>query len=578
MLAVSGWSGKSLASWSAAPASARRSWPIACTSRSAASSAIRPPCRRTSAETKRENSEGFSEADFTSVTAAALRSLVSSPEPFWPPECTRISPTSSAGAAAYSTRPSWLSSGRSTSPRTIPHLMELNRDGAARSPSPAMLIWSAVVSLTSDSGSAARTALTAASTLRWLRTSSGPVTSVTFPRTSDARAEDCGDAMMRVSLPHCTPFTRPRGVWRLAVGIVSERRATDCGRSPMHPDVIGGRYRVGRAIGRGGMGTVWLCRDEKLERDVAVKQVGLLPGQSVTASARALREARSSAALSHRNVVTVFDVVEEDGAIWLVMEHVPSRSLSELIKQEGPLDPARVAGIGAQVADGLAAAHAVGTMHRDVKPGNGLVREDGLAKISDFGIARSLGDPALTQSGLLTGTPLYFSPELARGAAPNPASDVWALGATLYAAVEGRPPYRPHENPVAVLHDIATQQPPAPRRAAFLEPVLLRMMDRNPDSRWSMADAAHALRRLAREHSPENTRAETLVAAAPGPHRPVTPKPEQRAARAVASAPAAAGSEPPEPVDPPPDEPRGHWGAYAALAALALLIVVAGVV
>ena len=248
----------------------------------------------------------------------------------------------------------------------------------------------------------------------------------------------------------------------------------------MQPELIGGRYRVQSAIGQGGMGTVWLCRDETLRRDVAVKQVGLLPGESVTDSARAFREARSSAGLSHRNVVTVFDVVEEDGAIWLVMEHVPGRSLSEIIKQDGPLEPAVVADIGAQVAAGLAAAHQAGTMHRDVKPGNVLIREDGVAKISDFGIARSHGDPALTQSGFLTGTPSYFSPELARGAEPGSGTDVWALGATLYAAVEGRSPYEQKTNPVAVLHDITSGQPPRPRRAEFLEPALLRMMDRNP--------------------------------------------------------------------------------------------------
>ncbi len=278
----------------------------------------------------------------------------------------------------------------------------------------------------------------------------------------------------------------------------------------MQPELIGGRYRVLRAVGRGGMGTVWLARDELLHREVAVKQVGLLPGESVTDSARALREARSSAALSHRNVVTVFDVVEQDG-IWLVMEYVPSRSLADLVAQEGPLEPAVVADIGAQVADGLAAAHAVGTMHRDVKPGNVLVRDDGLAKVSDFGIARSAGDPALTQSGLLTGTPSYFSPELARGAAPTPASDVWALGATLYAAVEGQPPYPLHANPIAMLHDIASRQPPPPGRAGNLEPLLLRMLDRDPESRWSMTDAAHALRRLADEHRTGQTLAQTLA-------------------------------------------------------------------
>ncbi|MGA8208808.1 MAG: serine/threonine-protein kinase, partial [Nocardioidaceae bacterium] len=283
----------------------------------------------------------------------------------------------------------------------------------------------------------------------------------------------------------------------------------------MSPELIGGRYRLDRAIGQGGMGTVWLGRDELLQRPVAVKQVGLMPGVSATDSARALREARSAAVLSHRNVVTVFDVVEQEATLWLVMEHVPSRSLADLIAEEGPLDPAAVADLGAQVADGLAAAHDAGITHRDVKPGNVLVREDGTAKISDFGIARAAGDPALTQSGLLTGTPSYFSPELARGEGPSHAADVWALGATLYAAVEGRPPYQPRANPVAVLHDIATRQPPAPTRAGFLEPALLRMLDREPESRWTMADAAHALQRLAREHTAENTLVQTLRTAHP---------------------------------------------------------------
>jgi serine/threonine protein kinase len=345
----------------------------------------------------------------------------------------------------------------------------------------------------------------------------------------------------------------------------------------MQPDLIGGRYRVERAIGQGGMGTVWLCRDETLHREVAVKQVGLLPGESVTDSARAFREARSSAALSHRNVVTVFDVVEESGAIWLVMEHVPGRSLAEIIKEDGPLDPAVVADLGAQVADGLAAAHAAGTMHRDVKPGNVLVREDGVAKISDFGIARSAGDPALTQSGFLTGTPSYFSPELARGSDPGPGTDVWALGATLYAAVEGRPPYELRANPVAVLHDITSTQPRKPDRAEFLEPALLRMMDRNPDSRWSMPDAAHGLRRLADAHAGERTR-ENAVGAGP----------------ATAVVPVARREPDPEPAPGPSydddndahDYSRPAYAApagrrkgpvYAVLAALALLLVLGGV-
>ena len=327
-------------------------------------------------------------------------------------------------------------------------------------------------------------------------------------------------------------------------------------------DVIGDRYRVQGAIGHGGMGTVWLCRDEILHREVAVKQVGLLPGESVTDSARALREARSSAALSHRNVVTVFDVIEQGREIWLIMEHVPSRSLSELIHDKGRIDPARVAAIGAQVADGLAAAHALGTTHRDVKPGNVLVRDDGVAKITDFGIARTSGDPTLTESGLLTGTPSYFAPELARGGEPTPAADVWALGATMYAAVEGRSPYDANANPVAVLHDIATRQPARPVHAGFLEPVLRRMLDPDPISRWSMEDAAHSLHRLAQENADDRTLAMTL-----------------------AGGPAAAIDAPDRTEEQPPadQEGRAHGSPHrrriwpAAVAVLAVLAALAGI-
>lgn len=352
----------------------------------------------------------------------------------------------------------------------------------------------------------------------------------------------------------------------------------------MQPDLIGGRYRVGEAIGQGGMGTVWLARDEVLRRDVAVKQVGLLPGESVTDSARALREARSSAALSHRNVVTVFDVVDEDGAIWLVMEHVPSRSLAELVAESGRRDPAEVADIGAQVADGLAAAHAAGTTHRDVKPGNVLVRDDGVAKISDFGIARTVGDATVTQSGMLTGTPSYFSPELARGAAPDQASDVWALGATLYTAVEGRPPYRAQQNAVAVLHQIATEPPPPPEHADFLAPILSRMLDRDPASRWSMADAAHALKRVARQHSPNNTRVQTVGPEPDTPAEPVpamvvappSPAPREPAPEPMPERAAGPGPEVSTPARAGSDRPRSRRWAYVALVALALLIVVGG--
>ncbi len=270
-------------------------------------------------------------------------------------------------------------------------------------------------------------------------------------------------------------------------------------RVPPHPETIAGRYRVEREIGRGGMGSVWLARDQRLGRDVAIKQVGLLPGESMPDLARAMREARSTAALNHRNVVAVYDAIEEGDHIWMVMEYVNGRTLSQIVAQEGPLDPQRAAWIGAQVADGLAAAHAAGTVHRDVKPGNVLVTADDQAMISDFGIARTQGDDKLTQTGLMTGTPAYFSPELARGADASTASDVWALGATLYAAVEGASPYPSQANALALLARIASDEPPRPRQAGPLTNPITRMMDPDVDRRWSMADAAHALHRI---HAP----------------------------------------------------------------------------
>ena len=237
----------------------------------------------------------------------------------------------------------------------------------------------------------------------------------------------------------------------------------------MPPDVIAGRYRVEREVGRGGMGSVWLCRDERLGREVAVKQVGGLPGESSMHLARALREARHSAALNHPNVVAIFDALEEGDHVWLVMEYVPSRTLDEIVRADGPLPPGTAARIGAQVADGLAAAHAA--RHRaprrqaEQHPG---ARDDDRALIADFGIARTVGQEQLTRSGLVTGTPAYFAPELARGEEPSPASDVWALGVSLYAAVEGEPPYPDQANAIALLNTIASRAAAGPdaRRAA----------------------------------------------------------------------------------------------------------------
>ena len=264
----------------------------------------------------------------------------------------------------------------------------------------------------------------------------------------------------------------------------------------MQPQVIAGRYEVIRPIGSGGMGTVWLCLDTVLGREVAVKQIGALPGEPA-AAARAMREARIAASLNDAHAVGVFDVVDENDSHWLVMEYVEGQSLAELIREVGSLPPTRVAEIGSAVASALARAHERGIVHRDIKPGNILIDLAGTPKISDFGIARAQADDQLTQTGFMTGTPGYLSPELARGGDPTAASDVWALGATLYYAVEGQPPYEAQANPLATLQAIARGDARPVEKAGPLGGAIAAMMDQDPDRRWDMATASERLDRIA---------------------------------------------------------------------------------
>src|SRR4051794_25084312 len=362
---------------------------------------------------------------------------------------------------------------------------------------------------------------------------------------------------------------------RLEVCGGSPRGTTGPGETTMAAQTIASRYHVQRPIGRGGMGTVWLCRDLRLGRNVAVKQIGTLPGETVPDLARAMREARSSAVLNHPHVVSIYDVVEEDDHIWLMMEYVPSRTLAQMISQDGPLTPEAAVGIGAQVADGLAAAHAAGTIHRDVKPGNILVTSDGVAKISDFGIARAHDQSQLTRSGQVIGTPMYFAPELARGERPTPAADVWALGATLYAAVEGHPPYEHQPNALALLATIASTPPMQTRRAGFLKEPIERMLDPDPVSRWSMADAAHVLERLRRRHPQPPVREPTMELTRRRDHAPVVvpvamSRPRGPAART-------AGRKEPRAAAPEGTRARRAPGALV-LAGLAGLVALAAVI
>jgi eukaryotic-like serine/threonine-protein kinase len=274
----------------------------------------------------------------------------------------------------------------------------------------------------------------------------------------------------------------------------------------MSRELIGERYEMRRPVGQGGMGTVWLCTDQTLHRDVAVKRMGSLPGETTAGAARAMREARLTAAMNHRNAVAVYDVVEHDGATWLVMEYFPSRNLGAIIDEDGPLSPSRAGHIGAQVASALAAAHKLGIMHRDVKPSNILVGDGDDAKLSDFGIARAEVDATLTQTGMMTGTPAYLAPEIATGDGPTPASDVWALGATIYAAVEGDPPFGTSGNPVHLMSRIVQEPVARPNHAGPLLPVLGEMLAKDPRSRPTMAEAASRLERP----PPERTRVEAM--------------------------------------------------------------------
>lgn len=257
--------------------------------------------------------------------------------------------------------------------------------------------------------------------------------------------------------------------------------------------MIAGRYSLDRELGRGGMGSVWLGRDEVLGREVAVKRLGLAPGVEDPDLARAEREARLAARLSHPHVVAVYDLVEEEGQQYLVMEYVEGTNLSGLLRARGPLLPDAAGALLGQAADALAAAHAAGIVHRDVKPSNMLVTDDGQLKLSDFGIARAEADPSLTQTGLVTGSPAYLAPEVASGGSAQDTSDVWSLGASLFHALTGHPPYEVGDNVLGALYRIVHEEPPRVPEPGWLGPVLEATMNRDPSARWPMAKVRDVL-------------------------------------------------------------------------------------
>src|ERR1022692_1486603 len=261
--------------------------------------------------------------------------------------------------------------------------------------------------------------------------------------------------------------------------------------------LVAGRYRLISQLGRGEMGIVWHGRDELLDRDVAVKQLVLAPMASDADAResfeRTIREARTAARLSHPGVVTVFDVVEEGGMPWIVMELIQARPLDQVIAEDGPLTPAQAAQLGLRLLDALSTAHAAGVLHRDVKPSNVLICPDGKPILSDFGIATIQGDPAMTQAGMVAGTPGFSPPERVRGAAATPASDLWSLGATLYAAVEGRGPFDRAGGSAAIVASIATEPAPRAPSAGPLAPVIDMLLRADPEQRPDAGATARML-------------------------------------------------------------------------------------
>ncbi|MFJ5550796.1 serine/threonine-protein kinase [Streptomyces sp. NPDC093225] len=260
--------------------------------------------------------------------------------------------------------------------------------------------------------------------------------------------------------------------------------------------VLAGRYRLGEPIGSGGMGKVWRAHDELLHRTVAVKE--LTAGLYVAEADRAVlvertrKEARAAARIQHPAVVTVHDVLEHDDRPWIVMEYVDGPSLADAAKAAGRIEPREAARIGLHVLGALRAAHAVGVLHRDVKPGNVLLAKDGRVLLTDFGIAAIEGDSSITRTGELVGSIDYLAPERVTGGAPDPASDLWALGATLYTAVEARSPFR-RTSPISSLAAVVNDELPPPRQAGALGPVITALLHKDPAKRPSAAEAERML-------------------------------------------------------------------------------------
>ncbi|MGW2566679.1 protein kinase domain-containing protein [Streptomyces sp. NPDC001537] len=264
----------------------------------------------------------------------------------------------------------------------------------------------------------------------------------------------------------------------------------------MQGQLVAGRYRLADSIGSGGMGRVWRAHDEVLHRAVAIKELTaalyVSESEQERLLARTRAEARAAARINHSAVVTVHDVLEHDGRPWIVMELVEGYSLADAVKERGRVEPTEAARIGLWVLRALRAAHAAGVLHRDVKPGNVLIGHDGRVLLTDFGIAQIEGDTTITRTGEVVGSVDYLAPERVRGHDPGPASDLWALGATLYTAVEGRSPFR-RTSPLSTMQAVVEENAADPQYAGPLGPVMAALLHKDPAARPSAAEAEQML-------------------------------------------------------------------------------------
>ncbi|MFF1780269.1 protein kinase [Streptomyces virginiae] len=291
------------------------------------------------------------------------------------------------------------------------------------------------------------------------------------------------------SKPEVKPATKSNPVVEKADAMAAAVKAAAAKAAEGGKDegrLLAGRYRLSAVLGKGGMGTVWRAQDETLGRTVAVKELRFSTGvdedEKRRLITRTLREAKAIARIRSGGAVTVYDVVDEDGRPWIVMELIEGPSLAEFIRENGPLTPHRAAEVGLAVLDVLRAAHGQGILHRDVKPSNVLIAGNGRVVLTDFGIAQVEGDPSVTSTGMLVGAPSYISPERARGHKPGPPADMWSLGGLLYACVEGVPPYD-KGSALATLTAVMTEPVEPPKNAGPLTEVIYGLLAKDPTHR-----------------------------------------------------------------------------------------------